>query len=114
MEMFDPILAIITGFLVRLAIPILVTLAAVYFLKRLDARWQSEGEVQPVSVEKPECWKINKCPPTQRETCPGYLSPLPCWQARRLPNGYLRSECLDCEIFRNAPIPLPKPVENLI
>lgn len=114
METINALLAVIAAFLVRLAIPILVTLAAVYFLKRLDSHWQSEGETQPVLVEKPECWKVNKCPPAQRKTCPGYLSPLPCWQARRLPNGYLRSECLDCEIFRNAPVPLSKPIENLM
>ncbi len=106
MEIIDAWVAILVGVLVRLAIPILVTALAVYFLQRLDARWQAEGEKPPSRVEKPECWKIIGCTPAQRKNCPGYKSPLPCWQARRLPNGYLREECLSCKVFRTAPLPV--------
>jgi hypothetical protein len=95
--------AILMGVILRLVIPILITVLAVFFLRKLDAHWQSEGESAPLPVKKPECWKINHCPPALRKGCPGYLSPLPCWQAKRLPNGYLQTECLDCKIFRLAP-----------
>lgn len=97
------IFTILIGVALRLVIPILITLLAAVFLRRLDAHWQSEGKFVPLSINKPECWKIKNCPPESRETCAGYLSPLPCWQARRLPNGYLRDECFDCKIFRLAP-----------
>ncbi len=106
MEMLNAVLAILSGLFIRLAIPLLVTLLAVYFLRKLDERWQVEGKTRPVTVKKPECWKVNHCPPAKRKACTGYLSPSPCWQARRMPNGYLRSECLDCKIFRNAPVPV--------
>ena len=100
-------MAILAGIVVRLAIPILVTALAVYFLRRLDAHWQSEAKNAPVKVEKPECWKIKGCSPAQRKDCPGYISILPCWQARRLSNGYLRQECLECKVFLKAPVPRP-------
>ncbi len=106
METINSLLAVISGLLLRLALPIVITLLAVYFLKKLDARWQVEGKTQPATVKKPECWKVNQCAPSKRKACPGYLSPMPCWQARRLPNGYLRGECLDCQIFRKAPVPI--------
>jgi hypothetical protein len=93
------------GIAVRLVIPVLVTVLAVYLLRRLDAHWQSEGMSIPANVEKPACWEINGCPPAQRKECSGYLSPLPCWQARRSPNGYLREECLSCKVFLSAPLP---------
>jgi hypothetical protein len=104
-NVFD-LLTILIGVALRIVIPSLITVLAVFFLRRLDARWQSEGKASPLLVKKPECWKINKCSPALRKNCPGYLSPLPCWQARRLPNGYLRNECLDCKIFHTAPIPV--------
>lgn len=96
--------ALLIGVALRLVIPILITVLAVFFLRRLDAHWQSEGKFVPLSVKKPECWKINNCPPELRKTCPGGLSPLPCWQAMRLPNGYLQDKCFDCRIFRSAPV----------
>jgi hypothetical protein len=98
------LLAILIGITLRLVIPVLITVMAVFFLRKLDDRWQSEGELAPLSLKKPECWKINNCPPALLKTCPGFLSPLPCWQARRMPNGYLREECFNCKIFRSAPV----------
>lgn len=106
METLNSLLAITAGFLVRLAIPILVTALAVHYLRKLDEQWQAEAESIPLQVLKPECWKINECSPKARKACPGYKSSLPCWQARRLPNGYLREECLGCEVFRMAPVPV--------
>lgn len=99
------LLTILTGIAARLLIPVLITVAAVYLLRRLDARWQSEGNLVAVKVEKPACWEIMGCSPECIKDCPGYNSPLPCWQARRTENGYLREECLGCKVFAKAPIP---------
>ncbi len=100
-----PTIAVLAGLIVRLAIPVLITALIVDVLRRLDARWQAEGKESPVLVEKPECWEVMGCAPDRRAECPGYTSPLPCWQARRADNGYLREECLSCQIFRKAPAP---------
>jgi hypothetical protein len=103
MDNIYALFAILIGVVLRLVIPICITILAVSLLRKLDANWQSEGKSAPLSVKKPECWKFNNCPPALRKTCPGFISPLPCWQAMRLPNGYLRDECLNCKIFRSAP-----------
>lgn len=97
------VFVVLAGVALRLVIPFLITVLAVFFLRLLDSRWQSEGNKAALPVKKPECWKINNCSPALLKTCPGYLSPFPCWQAMRLPNGYLRDKCLDCKIFRSAP-----------
>jgi hypothetical protein len=96
------------GLLVRLAVPILVTLALIYFLRRLDIRWQREASHVPASAQKPECWDVKDCSPEQRQECAAFSSPLPCWQLFRLPNDYLREDCLSCEVFSGAPIPRPQ------
>ena len=98
-------IAVLVGIAARLAIPILVTAAAVYFLRRLDARWQREARSAPVEVRKPACWEVQACPAERSHDCPGRLSPLPCWQARRSANGYLREQCLTCIVFLKAPAP---------
>ena len=105
MENFVSILYILAGFLVRLAVPIAATILVVFILRKLDQRWQTEAGLQPVSIEKPECWKVKGCSPEQMKNCPAHQSSLPCWQVNRLPNGYLNEECLSCPVFIEAPMP---------
>jgi len=104
METIIELIAILTGLIIRLAIPIAVTMVMIYILSRLATHWQKEAQ-EPVFAEKPKCWVINHCTPERVRQCTGAQSSLPCWQARRLPNGYLREECLSCAVFHNAPIP---------
>ena len=98
-------LAILTGLALRLAVPILITGLAVLTLSRLDRRWQIEAKAGPLKVKKTQCWKTQACLPAQRKDCPGYRSPLPCWQAFRLQNGYLNEKCLSCPVLIQAPLP---------
>ena len=108
METITGLLALGLGLVLRLALPIAVTLVLIYFLRKLDARWQLEAELQPAPVQKPECWKIKDCSPEQRRECPAFSAPRPCWQVFRLPNGYLREKCMSCKVFIDAPVPLFK------
>jgi hypothetical protein len=108
METITSLLAVIVGLLLRLAIPIALTALLIFFLRKLDARWQAEAELPQPVAQTVECWKIKDCPPEQLENCVAHESTLPCWQAKRLPNGYLREECLTCEIFTEAPMPALK------
>jgi hypothetical protein len=108
METITAILAVISGFALRLAIPIAITAFAIYFLRQLDTRWKVEAETQrlvPV-VEKPKCWETRGCTAEMRANCPGYQSEQPCWQAFRKENGYLKESCLTCDVFRSAPVPV--------
>jgi hypothetical protein len=109
METLVSFLYIIVGLLLRLAIPILGTILLVYFLRKLDARWQAEAELHLEAMEKSECWKIKGLPSQQAENSEASKSKVPCWQVNRLPNGYLRDECLSCQIFTEAPAPTLKP-----
>ena len=105
MENLIALLAVFIGLLVRLAIPIAFTAVLIFFLRKLDAHWQAEAELPQPALSDIECWKIKGCSAEQRNACIAYQSTLPCWQAKRLPNGYLREECLACEIFTSAPLP---------
>src|SRR5690349_15576742 len=105
METLTSLLVIVSGLLLRLAIPIGGTVILVYFLRKLDAYWQAEAKTPPVTVEKVECWKIKGCSKEQSAHCIGATSPLPCWQVQRQPNGYLQEKCISCEVFLHAPVP---------
>lgn len=108
METIISFLYVAAALLLRLAIPILGTLLLVFFLRKLDKRWQAEAALRPQMMDKPECWKVQGCTSEQAENCAAYQSNLPCWQVNRLPNGYLHEECLSCEVFTEAPIPTLK------
>ena len=108
METLTSLLAVLTGLLLRLALPIVGTGILIYFLRKLDAHWQTEAQLAPIAIQKVECWKVKGCSPEQQKKCIAVTSSLPCWQAYRLPNGYLREKCLSCEVFVNAPIPTLK------
>lgn len=109
MEWFNATLAIVSGLLIRLALPLFITALAIVILRAVDKRWQEEAKELPlpVQVDKPRCWEVKNCAPEQRRACPSPTSTEPCWQAHRLPNGYLCEECLTCVVFRQAPIPAP-------
>ena len=102
------LLAILIGLSLRLAVPIAVTMLAIFLLRKLDSHWQEQAEYelnQPVA-EKVQCWDLKNCPIEKRKACPAPSSSQPCWQVNRLPNGYLRDECLTCVIFRETPAPM--------
>jgi hypothetical protein len=109
MDSFPSVLAILLGLLLRLAIPIAATCILIYFLRKLDAHWQAQAEINPPSTQEVECWKIKGCPPDQQKNCLVDSSSLPCWQVFRQPNGYLKEKCISCEVFINAPVPALKP-----
>jgi hypothetical protein len=108
METIMSLLALITGLLIRLAIPIVLTAALIFCLRKLDAHWQAEAELPQPTIQTVECWKIKNCTVEQRKTCVAYQATLPCWQAKRLPNGYLHEECLSCKVFTEAAVPVLK------
>jgi hypothetical protein len=108
METLSSFFAILTGLLLRLAIPIAGTATLIYFLRKLDAHWQAEAQLPPNPLPKVQCWNIKGCSPEQRKNCPATSSLLPCWQMYRRPNGYLQEQCISCPVFIDAPIPALK------
>jgi len=108
METFMTFLALLSGVLLRLAIPILGTAVLIYFLRRLDERWRAETSLAPAPIQKLECWKVKGCSANQQKNCAARTSPLPCWQFYRQSSGHLQEECLSCKVFIDAPIPALK------
>lgn len=111
MDTLTPILLFLAGVALRLGIPLLLTALVVIALRRLDARWQKEAELERSLLVKDEapCWKEQGLS-VDEINAKAAESGKPCWQTHRLSNGYLREACLECEIFLTAPVPEPKPV----
>ncbi len=101
-------------FVLRLGVPLAVTLLVGYWLHRLDAKWQAEAQAQweasrvqaePIQSKFLEhlnqpCWLVKGCDAATRAHCPAAQQPhLPCWLTRRSPNGQLMEACYGCEIF---------------
>jgi hypothetical protein len=105
----------VAGVLLRIGVPLAVTVLFAWLLRKLDERWQHKAAAQKVGmrvarfpgvVEK--CWEAKDCPPGKRDKCPAYDNPeTPCWQVFRGKDRLLRENCLGCAIFRRAPVGLP-------
>lgn len=125
MDVLIETIALITLFILRLGVPIAITVAIVGGLRWLDRRWQAEadaqrsshavaaGQLAPAAVvsalaaEQP-CWKIKQCPPEKRAQCTACaLTDIPCWMARLRADGKLPARCYGCALFRTRPAVQP-------
>jgi hypothetical protein len=113
MEELTTIGAVVIGLLVRLAIPIVLTMVVVWLLRKLDARWQAEGEqrlrtqMAQVTAQMTPCWDQRDCSTERRAECVAYgRRDMPCWLIMRQRNGELKEACLGCDVFRKAAIPV--------
>ena len=105
--------AILGFFVLRLGVPLGITLLDCYFLCRLDMKWQAEAEERrrrqqtgaPAAPEAPKpvpCWVTKGCPQETYRRCPSYLlQALPCWLARLRTEGRLPVPCSECALFRS-------------
>lgn len=106
----NEMLVLILGLIVRLGLPLLVTLLFVYGLRKLDMHWQHQAEEEHSLLlirDDTPCWKEQGLSMEEIKVRAAE-SDKPCWQIHRLPNGYLREACLDCDVFVNAPAPVLK------
>lgn len=108
-------LVLFGGILLRIGIPVVVTAILVYMFSRLDARWKVEAEkVRRAEVkmllsihDSSRCWNIMGCPEKKIEKCPAFINKdSPCWQAFRTDDGLLKEPCLNCKVFKGAPVPV--------
>ncbi|HTP09071.1 MAG TPA: hypothetical protein VMP08_12525 [Anaerolineae bacterium] len=111
MSVQDVTLAVVVGVLVRFAIPVGLTLLAIWLFRKLDQRWKAEAEEQTrlqvatAMANRTPCWEQKQCSPEKMQSCPAYAQKdLPCWQVMRDKNGNLKSACLECSLFRNVPV----------
>jgi hypothetical protein len=96
------------GTLLRIGIPVAVTILVIALLRRLDRRWQKQNLALPVvAAGTRPCWEIKGCSEEKRKGCAAAAKPdVPCWQVFRSKNGTLRENCLGCDVFRQAPVPV--------
>lgn len=110
MEWVTTTFAVILLAILRIAVPVVVTIAIIGILKWLDERWKVEAHVgcsPQVKVGNVGCWEINNCPEENRKGCKAYNNPdQPCWQVFRDKHGRLQESCIGCDIFRQAPAPV--------
>lgn len=113
MENFGTSVMVILGLLVRIGIPVAVTIFVVGWLRHLDAHWQEQADLEltalGVKYRMPAnrgCWKINACSSESTAGCKAYAHPeMPCWQVFRGQNGALQEKCIGCKVFKEAPVP---------
>ncbi len=109
----DLTLTFVAGVLIRFGIPIVLTLVAIWFFRKLDQRWKAEAEeltqaqMALATAKRTPCWEQKQCSPEKMQSCPVYAQKeAPCWLVLRDKNGNLKPGCLDCVVFRNAPLPV--------
>lgn len=109
MENISTAFTVVLIILLRFGLPILLTILLVYFLRRMDARWQKQAEEElahaPKMIPATPCWEVQGCSAKQKQSCPAFINPeIPCWQQFRSADGQLDEDCLECGVFVNAPV----------
>ena len=115
MDGFLVTLYMILGLLLRVGVPIGVTLLIGWGLRRLDARWRAEAEAEKASInimlhttiwQQNPCWAAKNCSEEKRKTCPAYNQrEKACWEVNRA-NGSLSKQCQTCKYRKELPITL--------
>ncbi len=108
----DVVLSFVIGVLVRFAIPLTLTLVAVWGFRKLDQRWKAEAEeltrlqMELAMAKRTPCWEQKQCSEDKKASCPAYAQKgVPCWQVMRDKQGNLKPGCLDCSVFLTAAEP---------
>jgi hypothetical protein len=111
----EEILLVVGMFILRLGVPLALTLAVGYGLRRLDARWEAEAraqlerealpaELKALKTTEQPCWELKGCDEESRAQCPASkFWGIPCWVARLRATGRLPAECPNCELFSPSP-----------
>lgn len=108
MDAYSAIITFMIGLLLRFVLPVGGTILMILVLRHWDQRWQQEAQDASMHLTASNigCWEINKCPEENLAKCEAYAKrDIPCWQVFRDGTGRLQEQCLDCEVFRRAPVP---------
>jgi len=104
----DTVVTFLLGLGLRIGIPIGITVLVFVLLRQLDKRWQKDAMSVPVVATggKP-CWELKGCSEDNKKKCPAAAQPaIPCWQIFRSRDGVLGENCIGCDVFRQAPVPV--------
>lgn len=107
-DLLDAI-AVILMFILRIGVPIALTLAFGYWLEKKLApreREQESSTRQRIARDDPKiiqlhCWDVKRCDATVRAQCAAYKHPeLPCWLALQAEGAQVREECFTCALYK--------------
>ncbi len=103
----DVIDALVIGlmFVLRIGVPIALTLVVGYWLEKklapaqqVSSRARTTGSAKIIPLH---CWDVKKCTSTQRAQCAAYRRPdLPCWLALQAAGEKVRPECHTCAFYK--------------
>jgi hypothetical protein len=107
-------LSVMFGLVLRIGIPVAITILVFYWLNRMDQRWQEESEKEQNSIQvlnhvsgNTRCWETRRCSEESKSKCPAFQKQgTPCWQVFRRSNGVLKEQCMGCKVFQDAPVPI--------
>ncbi len=113
MEGLSEILVVIGMFVLRLGLPVGVSVAIGYLLRRLDSRWEAEAQAQPEAIQRLRaaaaqrpCWEEKGCSESDMARCAAYKhTDIPCWLARLRAERRLPAECPECARYSRQPAP---------
>ena len=109
--MWQDTLVILGLFVLRLGVPVALTIAICHGLDQLSQKRaaqlasQKQARLRAVIqegrvVRQLQCWEIKRCDETARAQCPAHQRPnLPCWLALQLAGCQLSEECLTCSLY---------------
>ncbi len=105
-DVWIDILIVIAMFVLRIGVPIALTIALGKWLEkklapREDKREQARSAARKGNVVQLHCWDVKRCPPAIRAQCAAYKHPeLPCWLAIQTEGGKVRPECFSCAFYK--------------
>jgi hypothetical protein len=110
-QMLTDAIALILMVIVRIGIPIAITLAIGRWLEKKLApaepaatratRAPMPGVTRSGKIIQIHCWDIKRCGETTRAQCAAYKRPdLPCWLALQAAGDKLREECFTCAFYK--------------
>ena len=101
-EFWSDTFVVISMFLLRVGVPIALTIALGKWLEKKLAPRAEKPIARPNSkIIQLHCWDIKRCAPSVRAQCSAYKHPeLPCWLAIQADGGHVRAECFTCALYK--------------
>jgi hypothetical protein len=91
-------------FVLRIGVPILVTLMIGAWLKRVLEEHDEKPETAPVTLKGGQhCWDVSKTRDTeQAQAVAAQRADLPCWLALQVSGAGLKEMCYACPVFTSS------------
>jgi hypothetical protein len=88
-------------FVLRIGVPLLITLMIGAWLKRLLEEREEKPEAAPLKLGAGQhCWDVKDSPETRQAKAVGAQRPdLPCWLALQVSGTGLKEICYTCPVF---------------